>query len=177
MVCTSNNPREMPVIAQRIIHPCRIDDPKLKEALFNAFRARLPQVLDQCGHEAEGETAEFIQGLDEWEKECELLALGVSTTDTGPDRRNKSVHGGTKGRQRDAGLARSADAKDSKDGPSPYAVNVRPIYPIYPIFVSFIGTVQFLSHPGTNQPQRMTPHDGGPFSWVPYVGIHLLKHC
>lgn len=60
----------------------RIDDPRLKEVLYKAFRSRLPEVMDQSQHASQStagggsgvgnvdQQAElFLAGMDEWEKE------------------------------------------------------------------------------------------------------------
>ena len=62
----------------------RIDDPRLKEVLYRAFRARLPEVMDQSQHASSStssassgvgnvdqQAAMFLAGMDEWEKERE----------------------------------------------------------------------------------------------------------
>lgn len=68
--------------------PHSIDDPRLKEVLYKAFRARLPEIMDQSQHASQHSTvggrkgtsgvgqvdqqAEmFLTGMDEWEKERE----------------------------------------------------------------------------------------------------------
>lgn len=65
-----------------VVHPTRIDDPRLKEVLYKAFRSRLPEVMDQSQHASQStagggsgvgnvdQQAElFLAGMDEWEKE------------------------------------------------------------------------------------------------------------
>ena len=65
-------------------HRTRIDDPRLKEVLYKAFRSRLPEVMDQSQHASQStagggsgvgnvdQQAElFLAGMDEWEKERE----------------------------------------------------------------------------------------------------------
>merc|ERR1711939_619918 len=66
-----------------------IEDPRLKEVLSKAFRARLPEVMDQSQHASSSASAAtsgignvdqaaeaFLAGMDEWEKE--LYAAGES---------------------------------------------------------------------------------------------------
>jgi hypothetical protein len=103
-----------PAVSLNSYPPSRIDDPKLRETLFIAFRARLPEVLDQSGHEAEGEAADFVGGLDEWERERESPRPERSFYAERKADTCKSVRGWTEIPKRYEGLVGSAYAQTWK---------------------------------------------------------------
>ena len=73
--------------------PYSIDDPRLKEVLYKAFRARLPEIMDQSQHASQHSTSGgkgtssvgqvdqqaemFLAGMDEWEKERKRSSVRV----------------------------------------------------------------------------------------------------
>lgn len=67
-----------------------IDDSRLKDILFTAFKARLPEIMDQSQHASSASVSassgvgsvdqqaeQFLAGMDEWEKDREFSALSM----------------------------------------------------------------------------------------------------